>query len=137
MTGARPARSKDHNDHSNSAQTLGTCDSRKKRERPRLKAGQERQQLRHQRPRVSEPVAPGLKGNNGDLEPSEVLLVHHGAVHRQQNLETLFGSPEQDTVLEAGPADEGQRFDRVAGEIPPEPPLQVFVQQDVHSGWLQ
>jgi hypothetical protein len=25
----------------------------------------------------------------------------------------------------------------VAGEIPPEPPLQVFVQQDVHSGWLQ
>ena len=32
---------------------------------------------------------------------------------------------------------ERHRLNRVAGEVPPEPPVQVFVQQDVHSGWLQ
>ena len=85
----------------------------------------------------SGPVVPGLKGDDGDLESGEVLLMHHVAVHRQQNVEALFGSREQDTVLEAGPADERHRLNRVAGDVPQEPPIQVFVQQDVHSGWLQ
>jgi len=78
-----------------------------------------------------------LQRNDRNPEPSEVLLMHHVAVHRHQHVKPLFGLLQYRPVLESSPPNERHGLDCVARQIAPQSPIQILVQEDVHSRRLQ
>lgn len=86
---------------------------------------------------VPQPVGSSLQRDDRNPEPGEVLLMHHVAVHCHQHVKPLFGLSQQSPVFEASPTDERHGLDRVTGQIPPQSPIQVLVQEDVHSRRLK
>ena len=68
----------------------------------------------------------------------EVLLVNHVAVHRDQDIEAAFYRfPQQHPVLDSCPAEQGDGFDLMARQVAFQPPVEIFVQENAHSGKRQ
>lgn len=69
---------------------------------------------------------------------SEVVLVEHAAVHRDQNIELEGGPGEQSAVARACPTDQWHRFYFMTGQAAGEPPVEILIEENLYrSGRLQ
>jgi hypothetical protein len=66
---------------------------------------------------VHHAVGPSADQHNAERRASQILLVGHPAVHRDQGVVPASGAAQQVAVLEALPAQADNRVDRVAGQL--------------------
>ena len=88
------------------------------------------QHFGHQASRVGQTIAWGAEGDDCDLEFAEVLLMRKVRIHRHQDIELIpLGAFQQRAVLDARPAEQGNRFDLMPRQLAAQAPVEVLVEQ--------
>jgi len=77
-----------------------------------------------------------LQHHERDLVLGYISLEREARVHRDQDIELPLSS-NQLAVLESGPAQQRNGFHDLAWQFPTQPPVQVFVEEDLTSGRTQ
>jgi hypothetical protein len=90
---------------------------------------------RHEHLSILDAIGPGSQNEHGNRISTEVLLVDHIAIHRNQDIKPAFhGLSEQCSILNSTPTEQWNRFHLVPGQIALQAPVEIFVQENAYSG---
>src|SRR6266404_2905301 len=78
-----------------------------------------------------------LGGPSPRREIGQVLLVQHVAVHCKSTSKQFLSLAQEHPILQTRPVDEGYGFNCMAGLIAAKAPVEVLVQEDIHSSGLE
>ncbi len=84
------------------------------------------------RPRIIfEAIAGCLEDYDCDSQRLDILLLHHRTIHSDECIGLLLSPLKKKAILKSGPANPCHRRNLVFPKVSAEPPIQVFVEQNL------